>query len=48
LAAACRKVSRPAKVARRKWSIIKKIRALEKCGRRKALAASGIRTTCCA
>jgi hypothetical protein len=45
LAAACRKVSRRAKVAWRKRNIIRKIRTLEKCGRRKEFAAAGIRTT---
>jgi hypothetical protein len=48
LDAACRMLSRHAKVAWRKRNIITKIRTLEKCGRRKGFAAAGIRTTRCA
>jgi hypothetical protein len=46
-AAACRKVSRRAKVAWRKRNI-RKIRKLEKCGRRENFAAARIRKTHCA
>jgi hypothetical protein len=45
LSATCRKVSRRAKVAWRKRNLMKKIRTLEKCGRRKEFAAAGIKTT---
>jgi hypothetical protein len=44
-AAACRRVSRCAKVAWRRRNIIRKIRTLEKCGWRKEFAAAEIRTT---
>jgi hypothetical protein len=44
-AAACRKVSRRAKVAWRKRNLIRKIRTLVKCERRKEFAAARIRTT---
>jgi hypothetical protein len=47
-AAACRKVSRRAKLEWRKRNLIRKIRTLEKCGRRKELTAARIRTTRCA
>jgi hypothetical protein len=47
LAAACRKVSRCAKVTWRKRNLFRKIRTLEKCGRRKEFAAR-VRTTRCA
>jgi hypothetical protein len=48
LAAAYRKVSRREKVAWRKRKLIRNIRTLEKCGRRKEFAAARIRTTRCA
>jgi hypothetical protein len=48
LAAACRKVSRRAKVAWRKRNLFKKIRILEKCVRREEFAAARIKTTRCA
>jgi hypothetical protein len=47
-AAACRKVSRSAKVPWRNRKLIRKIRILEKCGRRKEFAATRIRMTRCA
>jgi hypothetical protein len=47
-AAACRKVSSSAKMAWRKSNLFRKIRILEKCGRRKEFAAARIRTTRCA
>jgi hypothetical protein len=45
LAAACRKVSRRAVVARRKRNVFRKIRTQGKCGTRKELAAAGRRMT---
>jgi hypothetical protein len=47
-AAACRKVSRCARVAWHRKSIIRKIGNQENCGLRKEFAASGIRATHCA
>jgi hypothetical protein len=47
-AVACRKVSRRAKVAWRKRNLFRKIRILEKCGRRKEFAAGRIWMTRCA
>jgi hypothetical protein len=44
--AACRKVSCRAKVAWRKRNLFRKIRVLEKCGRRKEFV-TGIRTARC-
>jgi hypothetical protein len=48
LATACRKVSRPAKVAWRKRNLFRKIRILEMCGRRKEFTAARLRMTRCA
>jgi hypothetical protein len=45
--AACMKVSRRARVAWRERSLIRKIRTLEMCGRRKEFAAARIRMTSC-
>jgi hypothetical protein len=47
-AAACRKVSRRAKVTWRKRNLFRNVRTLEKCGRRKDFSAARIRTTHCA
>jgi hypothetical protein len=48
LAAACRKVSRRAAVARHKGNIFRKIRTQGNCGPRKELAAAGRKMICCA
>jgi hypothetical protein len=48
LAATCRKVSRRAKVTWQEINLIRIIRILEQCGRRKEIAADGIWTTRCA
>jgi hypothetical protein len=48
LAAACRNVSRLAKVPWRKRNLFRKIQILEKSGRRKEFASTRIRTTRCA
>jgi hypothetical protein len=47
LAAACRKVSRRAVVARRKGNIFRKIWTQGNCGPRKELAAAGRKMACC-
>jgi hypothetical protein len=47
VAAACRKVSRHAKVAGRNRNLFRNVQTLEKCGWRKEFTVSRIRTTCC-